>query len=245
MAFSDPPCFELKSGTLDVLLFVLKTPDLARLGTALDKRLSANPAFFDGEAVAIDLRRLPDAAAVPLDDLTRMLTARRMRPLGLVARDAQSTVTATLPRLALAEGLASQAAPAQDAPAAPLPSRDAPSAQSSAQPAPTLVIDKPLRSGQRVMAPGDLVVTAPVNHDAELIAAGNIHVYGPLRGRAIAGALGNEAARIWCTCLEAGLVSIAGVYRTAEQPWPEALRQRPACLRLEGGRLVAEALPLS
>ena len=84
-----------------------------------------------------------------------------------------------------------------------------------------LVIDKPLRSGQQVYARGrDLVVLAMVNPGAEVIADGHIHVYAPLRGKAIAGARGNTEARIFTLCLEPELISIAGVYRTSEVPLP-------------------------
>ena len=80
---------------------------------------------------------------------------------------------------------------------------------------PSVIIDKPLRSGQQVYARGaDLVVMAVVSFGAEVIADGNVHVYAPLRGRAIAGARGNADARIFSTCLEPQLVSIAGIYRT-------------------------------
>ena len=82
------------------------------------------------------------------------------------------------------------------------------------------LIDKPLRSGQRAYAEGDLIVTALVSHGAEIIAGGNIHVYAPLRGRALAGIAGNPGARIFCTCMEPELISIAGIYRTVETALP-------------------------
>ena len=80
----------------------------------------------------------------------------------------------------------------------------------------TMVVDKPLRSGQRIYAKGDLVVLGLVSYGAEVIAEGNIHIYAPLRGRALAGVQGNHDARIFCTCLEPELISIAGIYRTTE-----------------------------
>ncbi|HTH41419.1 MAG TPA: septum site-determining protein MinC, partial [Rhodocyclaceae bacterium] len=100
----------------------------------------------------------------------------------------------------------------------------------------TLIVDKPLRSGQRVYARGgDLILTAMVSTGAEVIADGSIHVYAPLRGRALAGAQGDEQARILTTCFEAELVSIAGVYRTFEQGLPEKLARQAVQIRLEGG----------
>ena len=108
---------------------------------------------------------------------------------------------------------------------------------------PTMVIDKPLRSGQRVYARGgDLVVLAVVSFSAEVIADGNIHVYAPLRGRAIAGARGNTDARIFSTCLEAQLVSIAGIYRTTETPLADSVLGQPAQVRLDGEKIIVEPL---
>jgi septum site-determining protein MinC len=108
---------------------------------------------------------------------------------------------------------------------------------------PAVIIDKPLRSGQQVYAKGgDAVVLAAVNAGAEVIADGNVHVYGPLRGRAIAGARGNAEARILTTCLEAELLAIAGTYRTAEMPIAPEVAGKPAQVRLVDGKLVMDPL---
>jgi septum site-determining protein MinC len=102
-----------------------------------------------------------------------------------------------------------------------------------------MVVDKPLRSGQQVYAKGgDLVVLAPVNIGAEVIADGHVHVYAPLRGKAIAGARGNAEARIFTTHLQAELIAIAGVYRTSEQPLPADVAGKPSQIRLVGDKLV-------
>ncbi|MFT4240992.1 MAG: septum site-determining protein MinC, partial [Acidovorax sp.] len=107
----------------------------------------------------------------------------------------------------------------------------------------TMVVDKPLRSGQQVYARGgDLVVLAMVSFGAEVIADGNIHVYAPLRGRAIAGARGNTAARIFSTCMEPQLVSIAGIYRTTETALPDDVAGKAAQVWLEGEKLFIEPL---
>jgi septum site-determining protein MinC len=101
-----------------------------------------------------------------------------------------------------------------------------------------LMVRLPVRAGQVVFAEGtDLVALAPVNSGAEVIADGNIHVYAPLRGRALAGAHGNEGARIFCRSLEAELVSIAGHYLRSED-FPDSCRGRPAQIYIEEGRLV-------
>ncbi|MCY7316413.1 MAG: septum site-determining protein MinC [Rubrivivax sp.] len=116
-------------------------------------------------------------------------------------------------------------------------------AETADKPAPTLVIDRPLRSGQRVYARGgDLVVLQAVSVGAEVIADGHIHVYAPLRGRAMAGARGDTRARIFSPCMQAQLVSIAGIYRTTETPLSAAVEGRPAHVRLDGNRLLVEPL---
>lgn len=130
---------------------------------------------------------------------------------------------------------------------------DQPSSDSASAPAspvtgttlrPTMVIDKPVRTGQRIYAEGaDLVVLAIVNAGAELIADGDIHVYAPLRGKAIAGAQGNHEARIFVQRLEAELISIAGLFQVFEAGIPENVRGKPAHVHLEGSRLHIQPLP--
>ena len=110
----------------------------------------------------------------------------------------------------------------------------------------TMVVDKPLRSGQKIYARGcDLVVLAMVNQGAEVVADGNIHVYAPLRGKAMAGASGNTGARIFSLCMEPELISIAGIYRTSESPLAPEVQGRPAQVRLSNDgqdKLLFEAL---
>ncbi|WP_157651317.1 septum site-determining protein MinC, partial [Dechloromonas denitrificans] len=131
---------------------------------------------------------------------------------------------------------AEEPAPAPAPVAAPV----APPPPAAAEPAPrTVILDKPLRSGQRFYARGsDLIVMAMVSAGAEVIADGNIHVYAPLRGRALAGASGDKAARIFTTSLEAELVSVAGLYRTFEAGVPAELARQPATVSLleDGGQ---------
>ncbi len=109
--------------------------------------------------------------------------------------------------------------------------------------APTMVIDRPLRSGQRVYARGgDLVVLGVVSHGAEVIADGNIHIYGPLRGRAIAGASGDTEARIFAGAMEPELISIAGTYRTTDKPLAADVHGKAALARLDGEKMLFEPL---
>lgn len=149
------------------------------------------------------------------------------------------------------EGAAASHAAPVDASPAPAASAEAPAAAAEPPAAPeraapaTLIIDKPLRSGQQVYARGaDLIVLAVVSFGAEVIADGHIHVYAPLRGRALAGARGNTQARIFATSMEPQLVSIAGTYRTTEAGMPAGVAGQPAQVRLEGDKLIFEPLKL-
>ncbi|HEY1231312.1 MAG TPA: septum site-determining protein MinC, partial [Ramlibacter sp.] len=107
----------------------------------------------------------------------------------------------------------------------------------------TLVIDRPLRSGQQVYARGgDVIVLDVVSFGAEVIADGHVHVYAPLRGKAIAGARGNTEARIFSTCMEAQLVAIAGIYRTSEVALPAEVQGKPAQIWLDEQKLLIEPI---
>jgi septum site-determining protein MinC len=125
---------------------------------------------------------------------------------------------------------ASQAGLASFAPNAASQPRSVPAAAPAAPK--TRLVTEPVRSGTQIYARGsDLIVTAPVSAGAELVADGNIHVYGVLRGRALAGASGDAAARIFCTRLEAELVSIAGHYLVSEQ-LPAGVQSAPVQIAL-------------
>ena len=104
------------------------------------------------------------------------------------------------------------------------------------------VVTQPVRSGQQVYAPeGDLIIMAPVGAGAEVLAAGHIHIYGPLRGRALAGVHGDSSASIFCQSLEAELVSVAGHYKISEDLQDSGWRE-PARIRLNGDALVVDPL---
>ena len=227
--------FDLKSASLPVVAVVLKTTDAALLAADLAERLADDPGFFDNDPVLIDLVPVREAAE-PIDFDAVAALLRKHRTLPVAVRGGSPAQM----EAAHAAGLvaAPDAPPARAEPATPEVAREVPVAGPG-----TVVIDKPLRSGQQVYARGaDLVVLAMVSFGAEVIADGNIHVYAPLRGRAMAGARGNTEARIFSTCLEPQLVSIAGIYRTTETELPDNVRGKPAQVRLEGEKLLIEPL---
>lgn len=230
-----PATFEIKSANLPLVSLLLKSADLGALAAELKARFGDIPEFFDNDPLVLDLSPLKAQPEADIDFGQLLPLLRSYRVLPVAARGGHAAHM----RAALAAGLAA----APEAVLAPPPRSEraappapAPAPLSESAPASALVIDRPLRSGQQVYARGrDLVVLSMVNPGAEVIADGHIHVYAPLRGKAIAGARGNTEARILALCLEAELISIAGVYRTSEVPLPADVLSKPTQVRLVGG----------
>lgn len=218
---------------------LLRDPEF---GAELARQVERSPRFFRYAPVVLDLRNAEEFTRP--EDFAEARELLRAQTLTLVG--VQNALPAQL-EAAGAEGLASfaptaaqpsgrraaattaaagAAAESEPAPAAvqpPAPEPAAPPAHPAAAPK-TLVVTEPVRSGTQVYARGgDLIVTAAVSQGSELVADGNIHVYGALRGRALAGASGDAGARIFCARLQAELVSIAGHYLVSEQMPPELL----------------------
>ena len=239
--------FDLKSASLPVVAVLLKTTDAAQFAADLAERVADAPGFFDNDPVLIDLAPVREAEA-PIDFTAIAAALRQHNTLPVAVRGGSPAQMDA----ARAAGLAAapDAPPARAEAHAPMQEvvreviREVEVVREVPMPGPgAVVVDKPLRSGQQVYARGaDLVVMAVVSFGAEVIADGNIHVYAPLRGRAIAGARGNTEARIFSTCLEPQLVSIAGIYRTTETALPDNVAGKPAQVRLDGEKLIIEPL---
>ncbi|WP_296749383.1 septum site-determining protein MinC [Thiobacillus sp.] len=239
------PALELKTTRLAGIQVILNSAEHAALNTHLTTLFAATPDFFAGEAAVFECGRLPaDAASPDWTWLAQELKSRGLNPFAV--QNASSELAAAAAQAGLL--VLNDVAPAPTA--APVDAPSAPQAEAAPEPAaapaaaPTRIIDKPLRSGQRVYAAGgDIVVLAAVNPGAEVIADGSIHVYAPLKGRALAGARGDASARIFTTHLEAELVSIAGVYRTFESAPDAAVARKPAQIRLaDASQIVIEPL---
>jgi septum site-determining protein MinC len=219
------PAFDLRAGQFIIATLVLRDLDIAALDEFLAGHVARSPAFFDQAPVAIDLSALPSReqlADFPM--IVGMLRGHGMIPVGVRGASDEQKQQAQALELAVMPA-ARRVAPPLDTPAAP------------AKPgAKTLVIEKPVRSGQRIYADaGDLVLLAGVSSGAEVMAEGHIHAYGALRGRAMAGVSGNTEANIFCRELGAELVSIAGRYRVSENLESRYLgRAVQICLSGEG-----------
>lgn len=235
---AERPSFDLKSAQLPVLSVVLRSTDMQALTQDLTRRLVDDPDFFDNDPVLIDLSQVREAEE-EIDFPALLEALRTQRTVPVAVRGGSET------QMAAAHALGLTAAPD----ATPV-RRSEPEIHEIIRevevevPAPladAVIVDRPLRSGQRVYAKGtDIVVLDVVSYGAEVIADGNVHVYAPLRGRAVAGASGNTSARIFSTCLEAQLLSIAGIYRTIETDLPADVAGKPAKVRLEGEKIIIE-----
>lgn len=242
-----PACLDIKSANLPLVALMLKSTDLQAVQEELNRRLGDVPDFFDNEPLLIDLsgalaaarRAGHEAQSIDFAALLALLAPYKVKPIAVRGGSAEHMAAAQAAGLLSAPEarVVASSQPSAEPSSAPEPvsepaSEPAPAAEVS-PPSGALLIDKPLRSGQQIYARGrDLVVMAMVNAGAEVIADGSIHVYAPLRGKAIAGARGNTQARIFAQSLEAELLSIAGIYRTSEVPLAPAVRGKPAMVRL-------------
>jgi septum site-determining protein MinC len=202
-------------------------------GTSLEQTLrtqiTRSPQFFANAPIVLDLKGSNGfSRARDFVEMKRVLSSLTLVPVGVQNASAEQQAAA------IEAGLGMLTAPATSRrPAAAAPADAAPSRAASAAPAPkpaqgkSLLVTEPVRSGTQIYAPGgDVIVTRSVSAGAEIIADGHIHVYGALRGRAIAGATGDASARIFVGRLEAELVSIAGRYLIHEDIAPAHLGQR-------------------
>jgi septum site-determining protein MinC len=232
------PLLELKSASLTLVAVVMRSPDLALLAQDLAEREAITPGLFDKDPAAIDLWRVREAQE-PIDFVALIVLLRSHNLVPVAVRGGNSEQMAAAAAVGLAEAPHAPRSGVRE-PAVPMLTETLREVQ---LPPPVLIVDKPLRSGQQVYARGgDVVVLSLVSHGAEVIADGHVHVYAPLRGRAIAGAKGDTAARIFSTCMQAELLSIAGVYRTGEAALPPGLLGKAAQVRFSGDQLVVEAL---
>ncbi len=253
---------EIKISTVVAVAALLGDTDHAKLSAALAQITGGTPDYFEDEFTLIDLAPLPPAEAgkIAWPELIALFKQHRLNPVAV--RNAPASLEDAIRSHGLSIDGVEQAKPfeltpppspvAEPSPVAaperapaPTPTTAPAAPAPSAMPLPTMIIDMPVRSGQRIYARGsDLVVTATVNPGAEVIADGSIHVYAPLRGRALAGASGQSDARIFSLAMEAELVSIAGVYRTFDDGWQKDLSGKPAQIRLKDERLDIKAIPI-
>lgn len=218
-------------------LVLAPEPPLDEWLVDLDALLARSPAYFVNRPVVVDVAALPQTRS----DLMRVVNELQARKIRVMALEGTETAilgadARGLPPI-IADGRPSTPIEAPTA----KPNETAPATPPAPRPAASMVIERPVRSGQSIYCPdGDVTVLGSVASGAEIVAGGSIHVYGALRGRALAG-WGNRLGRIFCQNLDAELLAVDGLYKTADEI-DRGLRGRPVQAWTNGDVLVVEAL---
>jgi septum site-determining protein MinC len=219
------------------MAFVLTPePPIADWLSELDDWIRSSTGYFVGRPVVLDLSAVT-LSSQGIAHLVSELSARDIRVMGLEATDAADLAPGLPPVLRGGRAVSNvEAINTRDKPQA------APAPAEKPQELPSLMLDSPVRSGQSVFFPhGDVTVLGSISSGAEVMAGGSIHVYGALRGRALAGTGGNGRARIFCSRIEAELLAIDGYYRTADDV-DASLRGKRVQAWLDGDQLMIAAL---
>lgn len=218
------PSFRLKGGRVTITTLELYNYDYANFTEQLADTVQSAPDFFRQTPVILSLEKCRQDGFIDFIELGELCREYGLVPVAVRGGNEEHTLSANVAGLpTLPPARERLDVPATPEPEAPQEAPDIPILQGSSN----RLITQPIRSGQQIYAPGgDLIVIASVSAGAEILADGNIHVYGPLRGRALAGVKGDTEARIFCQSLEAELISIAGHYKVNEdlrsQNWKQA-----------------------
>ncbi|MDH5551789.1 MAG: septum site-determining protein MinC [Nitrosomonas sp.] len=247
-----PPVLEFKSSTFFVPVLILYSHDVHLIEQSLHEKISQAPDFFKNSPLIFDVQGLNkennefDVAA-----LIEILRKIGLFPIGIRGGNEQQNDQAQALFIPVDAVRSNESVETQESAAANIepepettespPKADMAVAAPIAVPTPTTIpttlISHPIRSGQRIYAAGDLIVMSPVSAGAEIMAEGNIHVYNTLRGRALAGVQGNKKSRIFCSDLQAELISIAGDYKTSED-LNDNVRKKPVQIYLQDRALI-------
>ncbi|MCB1755245.1 MAG: septum site-determining protein MinC [Gammaproteobacteria bacterium] len=235
---------ELKGGMYTLLSLQIHSIEAEAIELALQNKVQQAPGFFKNTPIVVDLSPVEHMEELDTGKLLSIIAGHNLVAIAARVNDKESPAarTITLPVLdagpSRKDDLSTEPGSASDEAASQAPTtmvHELPAA------GPT-ILTRPVRSGQQVYAQGgELVVLAQAGPGAELLADSNIHVYGPLRGRALCGVTGNTKARIFCRSLEAELVSVAGNYKPLEEI-PAELKGKPAQIFLDGDKLIIEAM---
>jgi septum site-determining protein MinC len=243
-----PEHFALKGGLIPMTLLEVRSENVQSFTQEVLTKTAAAPEFFLGSPVVLSFEQLPEASETFMRTALQGAEKAGFKIVGLKGEGEPLAALARKRGIAVFPASAKTAAkPGRDCSpvaesaakqsAQPVTAHDrSPSAETK-----TRTIVTPIRSGQQVFAEGDLLILASVSPGAELLATGNIHVYGALRGRALAGVQGDTSARIFCLSQEAELVSIAGHFMI-DQSLRDACWKSPAQIVFDGEALRVSAL---
>jgi septum site-determining protein MinC len=229
-----PPAIEFKSSTFSVPVLVLYSNDALTIEQQLQAKIRLAPEFFKNSPLVLDVQDI-NKQGIELDLLGVIELIRQLNllPIGIRGGNPEQN-----------EKAVSQGVPVHSIHSSSISSEPKKTLAQAPEPETkdllqtgTTMITQPIRSGQRIYAAGDLIILAPVSAGSEILAEGNIHVYASLRGRALAGVQGNTEARIFCSDLQAELISIAGNYKISED-LQNHVRGKPVQIYLENRSLV-------
>jgi len=227
-----PPVLEFKSSTFAVPVLVLSGNDLSVIEQQLQEKVRLAPEFFRNSPLVFDLLELNKRNLdIDIAALTDIILKSGLLPIGIRGGNAEQNKQALALRIPIYSIHNSISANNQK------PKTIAPPPEPKTESVATTLITQPVRSGQRIYASGDLIILAQVSAGAEIMAEGNIHVYNTLRGRALAGVQGNPDARIFCSDLQAELISIAGNYKVSED-LEKAVGKKPVQIYLQDHALI-------
>lgn len=223
----------LKGSLFTLTALQLLENDMNELSYQLDEKIKQAPKFFHYAPLILDFQHLSknDLDGFDLQGLLQLLKVKKLIPIGIRG------ISASFKEQAIQSGLALFPEEKPGAKKSDTLTESKGPRQETLPPLTSRVITQPVRSGQQIYVPGgDLIILSSVSHGAEILADGNIHVYGSLRGRALAGVMGNTDAMIICRSLEAELVSVAGQYRLSDDlkvlGWKQSV-----FIQLKDGRL--------
>ncbi len=234
----NPPALEFKSSTFSVPVLVVSSNDLIVIEQQLQAKIKLAPEFFKNSPLVLDVQEI-NKHKMDIDIAATIELIRKLGllPIGIRGGNAQQNEKAISLGIPVHSVHTSAITAEAKKPKAPSPEPEAKDLLQTG----TTIITQPIRSGQRVYAAGDLIIIAPVSAGTEILAEGNIHVYGSLRGRALAGVQGNADARIFCTDLQAELISIAGNYKISED-LNQNIRNTPVQIYLDKQTLVIKEI---
>jgi septum site-determining protein MinC len=216
------PVLELKSTSFSAPVLVLYNAKLKQVELQLKEKIAQAPDFFKNTPILIDLKNCNSKElSVDVTSLIKCLQLNKLCPIGISGGSVEQHKQALELHIPTHSIRTTNLNASSSTPKIAVENTEKPLAQPSTEtivpPVENMLVSQPIRSGQRIYAKGDLTILSHVSAGAEVMAEGNIHIYGALRGRALAGVQGNTDSRIFCSDLQAELISIAGHYKISEE----------------------------
>ncbi len=236
---------EFKSSSFSSPVLVIHSTDLKQIKHQLKEKIAQAPEFFKNSPLLIDLKFCNENEhPLEFEPLIEFLHKEKLFPVGVSGANEEQKNTAFkfyIPLHTIRGAHAESKLPPQSTTTNTAENTNKKSSDEAINTVENMLITQPVRSGQRLYAKGDLTILSHVSAGAEVMAEGNIHIYGALRGRALAGVQGNTQSRIFCSALHAELISIAGHYKTSED-LDTLDQQKPTQILLQDQALIINNL---